>query len=112
MFVLSIKVGGDLPQNRSKGKAPYSEDELLVLLYEYEELREVANKAWVTVRLIDLWRAYSHLSKQRKEAVLLMGLFGFSSRTAGTILGVSHTAMVKRFLAGLDTMLRTLNGGK
>lgn len=89
----------------------YSLDELLVLLFEYEELREIDNKAWITVRLIDLWRAYDALNTERKEAILLMGLFGYSSRTVGELLGISHTTATKRFIAALHQMQRALNGG-
>jgi DNA-directed RNA polymerase specialized sigma24 family protein len=89
----------------------YTPDELLVLLYEYEELREVDNKAWITVRLIDLWRSYDSLTNEHKEVILLMGLFGYSSRTVGDMLKISHTTATKRFIAALDTMLRRLNGG-
>lgn len=106
-FAPSIKGDNDL----SAKVSPYSLDELLVLLYEYEELREIDNKAWITVRLIDLWRAYSKLDKERKEAILLMGLFGYSSRTSGFLLGLSHVTLTKRFIAGLHQMQRTLNGG-
>lgn len=107
MYAPSIKGDSDL----SVKVSPYSLDELLVLLYEYEELREIENKAWITVRLIDLWRAYATLDHERKEAILLMGLFGYSSRTSASLLGLSHVTLTKRFIAGLHQMLRALNGG-
>lgn len=91
-------------------KANYSDDELEAVAEGYEELREHDNKAWIHVRLIDLERAMSRLSKEQQQAVLLLGLMGYSSRAASPLLGVSHTTVAKRYLLGLDAMINYLNG--
>lgn len=91
-------------------RASYSREELEAVAEGYEELREHENKAWILVRLIDLWRAYYNLSTEQRQAVLLCGIMGYSTRQASLLLDVSHTTVAKRYATGLDAMQSYLNG--
>lgn len=88
----------------------YSREEIDALAEGYEELREVDNKAWILVRLVDMWRAYRHISKPYQESILLVGMLGYSTRGAAELLGVSHTTVYKRYTRGLEAMRNYLNG--
>lgn len=88
----------------------YSLEELEALAEGYEELREIDNKAWVLVRLVDMWRAYDFLSREHQEAVLLVGMIGLSTRAAAPYLDVSHTTVAKRYNRAVDAMQSYLNG--
>ncbi len=91
-------------------RANYSSAEIEAVAEGYEELREHPNKGWIHVRLIDLWRAYYRLSKEQRQAVLLCGMMGYSTRQASAVLDVSHTTVAKRYALGLDAMKSYLNG--
>lgn len=99
--------GRDL--SRSLGR--YTEDELTALAEGREELRELKKKSWVHVRLIDMQQAYDQLPYEQREAVLLCGYLGLSSRVASPIAGVSHATVAKRYASGLKAMAAILNGG-
>jgi DNA-directed RNA polymerase specialized sigma24 family protein len=86
-------------------------DEIEAVADGYEELREHDNKAWIHVRLIDLWRAVNYLSREQQQAVVLCGMMGFSTRQAAPLLEVSHTTVAKRYASGLGAMRMFLNGG-
>ena len=89
----------------------YSVDELEAVAEGYEELREHENKAWIHVRLIDMWRAYYMLSPEQRAAFLLVGILGYSTRQAAPSLKVSHTTVAKRYSAALGSVQLFLNGG-
>lgn len=91
-------------------KGKYSVDELTVLVEGYEELYSWETKGWILVRLFDMWRAYEHLSKEHRQAVLLVGMLGYSTRQASAMLDVSHTTISKRYNRGIENMLNYLNG--
>lgn len=88
----------------------YSHAEIDALAEGYEELREIENKSWILVRLVDMWRAYARMSPKYQEAILLVGLLGYSTRSAAAVLGVSHTTVAKRYNRGLEAMQKYLNG--
>lgn len=88
----------------------YSIEELEALVEGYEELRYVGDtKAWVLVRLCDLSRAFNRLDRNHQRAVLLMGMYGLTSRAAASYLGVSHTTVANRYRNGLQAMQNYLN---
>jgi DNA-directed RNA polymerase specialized sigma24 family protein len=91
-------------------RARYSEAELEAVVEGYEELREHPNKGWIHVRLIDLSRAYHILAPEQRQAVLLCGIHGYSTRQAGKLLELSHSTVARRYAAGLDAMKSYLNG--
>lgn len=88
----------------------YSLEEIDALAEGYEELREVENKAWVLVRLVDMWRAYDALKREHQEAILLVGMLGLSTRAAAPLLDVSHSTVARRYGQGLSAMKHYLNG--
>jgi DNA-directed RNA polymerase specialized sigma24 family protein len=92
-------------------KDPYSPREIKVLVEEYEELSGERSKAWIHVRLMDIDRAIAHLPPVEKEAVLLCGQLGYLFSTAGNLLGVTPSAMFKRYNRGLVYLVAYLNGG-
>lgn len=89
---------------------PYSDNEVRVLVEEYEELSGLRSKAWVQVRLLDIEQAYKHLPPAEKEAVLLCGFLGLTVRTAGNLLFTPKSVMFRRYMRGLDYLARYLNG--
>lgn len=99
--------------NRTKRiyKAPYSEEELTVLIEDYEELGDSRSKAWIQVRLMDIDRAVAHLPPKLKVAVLLCGIMGLTVRTAGKLVDVPTTTMYRRYVNGMSYLASYLNGG-
>ena len=91
-------------------KGKYSLEELTALVEGYEELNTWETKGWILVRLFDTGRSFNRLSKEHRQAVLLIGMLGFSTRDAGSVLGVSHTTAAKRYNQGLINMVNYLNG--
>jgi len=91
-------------------KGSYSIEEVTALVEGYEELRWSDTKAWILVRLIDLRRAMAKLTREHREAVVLCGLHGLSTRVASPYLGVSHTTVAKRYTQGLTVMQKYMNG--
>lgn len=90
----------------------YNEDEVRVLIEDYEELDALrATRSFILVRLMDIDRALKVLPPKEREALLLCGQIGLTMRTAGAILGVSAQTMSNRYNHGLGNMARFLNGG-
>jgi hypothetical protein len=88
----------------------YSFEEVEALVEGYEEMRDRRSRlAWL-VRYCDLDRALPQLNRKEYEAVLLVGKFGFDTRTAGALVGASHTAMWKRYRRGIQSLTDRLNG--
>jgi DNA-directed RNA polymerase specialized sigma24 family protein len=90
----------------------YSLEEVEAILDGWEELQELRHKAWIHVRVMDVERTVRRLPRVYREAILLCGMIGLTTRTAGKLVGVSHTAMRKRYMRGLDVLVIKLNGGK
>lgn len=90
----------------------YDEDEVRVLVEEYEELRGGRSRAFVHVRLMDLEQALKKLPLKLRQAVYLHGQLGLSTARAGEILGVSKDTVRRRYTNGLAHILKTLNGGQ
>jgi len=90
-------------------KGSYSAEEVEAVAEGYEELDRV-DKAWIQVRIIDLRRAFDTLKPERQQAVLLVGLLGYSTRQAASYLQVSHTTVANRYKAGLGAIQAYLNG--
>ena len=96
--------------NQRHGK--YTEDEVRELVEGYEELRTLRYKAWIHVRLIDLDRVLRYLPRVYREAIVLHGMVGLTTRAVGELVGASHTAVRKRYIRGLQQLVTRLNGGK
>ena len=90
----------------------YDEDEVRVLVEEYEELMDSRSRAFVHVRLMDLEQAMRRLPLKLRQAVYLHGQLGMSTRSAGLLIGVSKDTIWRRYNHGLAHLLKTLNGGR
>ena len=90
----------------------YSLDEVVVLVEEYESLNALrAQRRGIQIRLMDIDLALSKLSRAYREAVLLCGVVGLTTRTAGRLVGVSHETMRARYIKGLDALYLIINAG-
>lgn len=92
----------------------YSNSEIKWLVEEYEELKHLKGtdsdrRILFLVKMADLESALSRLSKPEYEAVLLCGMVGLSTRSAGALAGASHVTMNKRYKRGLESLARYLN---
>lgn len=97
-------------------RSRYSDDEVRVLVEEYEELRPVVDTSsqyglLMLCKFADLSQALRSLSPREYEAVLLCGMLGLTMRAAGTLLDVSAQTMSNRYNRGLGGLTRYLNGG-
>lgn len=90
----------------------YDEDEVRVLVEEYEELMDSRSRAFVHVRLMDLEQAMKRLSPKERQAVYLHGQLGLSTRSAGRLLKVSKDTVWRRYNHGLAHLVTILNGGR
>ena len=88
----------------------YSIEEVTALVEGYEELTSLRHKAWIQVRILDMWRAYSQIPREYQAAVLLMGFLGMSSRNASPLAYVSHSTVARRYASGLSAMMSKMNG--
>lgn len=90
----------------------YSLDEVEQLIENFDLLRVAATRriSWL-VRLCDVERAIQHMPPKEYQAVLLIGLIGFDTRTVGTTLGVSYVTAWRRYRRGLDWIVNYLNTG-
>jgi RNA polymerase sigma factor (sigma-70 family) len=89
----------------------YDEDEVRVLVEEYEELK-YSSRAFVRVRLMDLDRAIKKLDPPLRQAIVLHGQLGLPQRETARLVGCSQSTLHRRFTNGLDQLLKTLNGGR
>lgn len=92
----------------------YSNREIKWLVEDNEELQEIKGtdsdgRVLLLVKLADLDRGMSKLPRVYKEAVYLCGMLGISTRSAGSLLGVSAVTMNKRYKRGLESLSRYLN---
>lgn len=90
----------------------YGSGEVKWLVEDYAELTYKRYYLGILVRLLDLECALKKLSRPHYEAVLLCGMCGLTTRTAGTLTGVSHTTMHKRYQRGLLDLTDKINGGR
>ena len=88
----------------------YDEAEVLALIENYLELRYLRHRPTLHVRLMDIEVAMGYLPRRLFEAVLVMGILRFSSRSAGKALALSHISVQKRYRQGLEHILYRLNG--
>lgn len=89
----------------------YSEEEVEAVVEGYSELDSVRYKPFIQVRLLDLERVLPRLSLPYRQAILLCGMVGLTTRTAGRLVGVSAKTMHKRYRRALREILRQLNTG-
>lgn len=89
----------------------YTVDEVEALVEGYSELAPVRHKLKWLVRLCDLDIAIRLMPPKEHQAMLLIGLIGLDTRSAGEALGVSHTTAWKRYRRGLEWITLYLNGG-
>lgn len=90
----------------------YTLDEVEALVGGYSELEPVRHKLKWLVRLCDIDTAIRNMPPKEYQAVLLVGLIGVDTRTAGEALGVSHSTVWRRYQRGLDWIVSYLNGGE
>lgn len=89
----------------------YDEDEVRVLVEEYEELMDSRSRAYVHVRLMDLDQAIEKLPLKLHQAIYLHGQIGMSVRVSAHLLGIPPTTLYTRYTNGLGDILKSLNGG-
>lgn len=90
--------------------ANYTAEEVEALVELKAELDPAAMKlAWL-VRLWDLDTAIRRMPPKEYQAVLLIGLVGIDTRTAGNALGVSHMTVWRRYQRGIEWIVNYLNG--
>lgn len=92
----------------------YSNREIKWLVEDWEELREIRGtdsdgRVLLLVKMADVSRCLPRLSRPYREALLLCGMYGISTRTAGELVGVSAVTMNKRYKRGLESLSRYLN---
>lgn len=92
--------------------ANYTLDEITALIEGYDLLKVAAERSptWL-VRLIDVGIAIRRLPPKERQAVFLIGLIGFDSRSVGTALGVDFTTAWRRYQRGLEYIVSYLNTG-
>jgi DNA-directed RNA polymerase specialized sigma24 family protein len=64
----------------------------------------------ILCQLIDVESAISRLGPLEYQAVLLVGLLGFSEWDAGVVLGVSQATVSRRYARALEMLSTDLNG--
>lgn len=89
---------------------PYSPEEILVLVSDYEELVELRHKAWIHVRLMDVMQAFGALPPAEKEAVLICGFVGLPVRAAERLTHTPYPTIWRRYQRGLGYLADYLNG--
>jgi DNA-directed RNA polymerase specialized sigma24 family protein len=98
-------------------KANYRLTEVRDWIEEYEERRErkdtvPGGSLYALLVLADIDTALKRLNRKELEAVLLCGMCGIATRTAGVLLGVSAMAVSRRYRSGLETLTTYLNGAR
>ena len=89
----------------------YREEEVEVLVEDYDELLSSRHKAWIQVRLLDVEQTLKRLSPPHREAVFLVGFVGLSLRQAGEVAGTSKDTINRRYQRGIQEIVGYLNGG-
>jgi DNA-directed RNA polymerase specialized sigma24 family protein len=98
-------------------RSNYRPAEVKDWIEEYEERREnrdtkPGGPLYTLLVLADIDQALKHLNRKEYEAVLLCGMCGIATRTAGVLVGVSAMAMSRRYRSGLETLTTYLNGAR
>lgn len=95
--------------------SPYTLNEVRYLVENYERDSHRRKFDLLHAKLIDIDRALTllrFLQVKAYIAVLLVGLAGVDSRTAGVLAGYSHSTMQRRYEHALVTMTNYLNAGR
>lgn len=93
----------------------YTVNEVRYLVENYERDSHRRKFDLLHAKLIDIDRALCllrYLQPKAYIAVLLVGLAGVDSRTAGVLAGFSHQTMLTRYEHALNTMTNYLNAGR
>lgn len=93
----------------------YRESEVRGYIEEYESHRDKRDtKPGAPLRtllcLVDVDRCVARLSLKERQAVLLVGKAGLTTRTAGALLGVTSMTMSRRYRTGMERLVTYLNG--
>lgn len=88
----------------------YNLDEVEALAEGYEELSVKRSKLWLLVRYCDFDTAIKKMPQKYYEAVLLIGLIGLDTRTAGKLLGCANTTAWRRYQRGIEWLHKEING--
>jgi DNA-directed RNA polymerase specialized sigma24 family protein len=104
-------------QSLNRSKPNYSRGEIKWLVEDYDNLRGIKGvdsdgRKLLLCKLSDLHTGLSRLSLKEYTAVLLCGMLEISTRTAGSLVGVSAVTMNNRYRHGLQSLYRILNGGR
>lgn len=93
----------------------YTQREVKYLVDWYAENTYRRKYDLLHAKLIDIDRALKLLQTLQPKAyaaVLLVGIAGFDIRTAGALLGISKSAVQRRYIHALNTMANYLNVGR
>lgn len=88
----------------------YTLEIVRIMAENYQPLQLRIRSRFIHVHLIDFQRAFSSLKLRHKQAILLVGMLGYTERATAKILGVSKTSVHKRYHNGLTLMTSYLNG--
>jgi DNA-directed RNA polymerase specialized sigma24 family protein len=90
----------------------YDEDEVRVLVEEYEKLMGGRSRSFIHVRLMDLDKALPKLLPKERQAIYLHGQMGMSVRSAGQVVGMAPTSLFRRYNEGIAHLVKIMNGGR
>ena len=93
----------------------YTLNEVRYIVENYERDNHRRKFDLLHAKLMDIDRALRLLRTLQPKAyaaVLLIGLAGVDSRTAGVLIGVHHSTMLRRYEHALNTMTNYLNAGR
>ena len=99
----------------TRTRSNYRASEVRHLIEDYEELRELRDvrpgyPLRTLLSLVDIDKALMTLNLKERQAVLLCGQVGLTTRTAGVLVGASAMAMSRRYRSGLENLATYLNG--
>lgn len=96
-------------------RSRYTESEVRTLVEGFATLRAARDTDRQGLRALiavaDLTRAMRYLPLAWAEVVVLHGCIGLTNVVVGELLGVSESAVRKRYRYGLEQLLLYLNGG-
>ena len=90
--------------------ARYTPDEVETLVEEWAALRE-SRRPFIRVRLMDLERNIPRLTLPLRQAVVLHGQLGLSTRVVGDLVGTTDRTIRRRYVNGLEQLMTLMNGG-
>lgn len=99
----------------SRLRTNYRASEVQAYIEDYEELREKRDtKPGAPLRtllcLVDVDRCVARLPFKEKQALLLVGKAGLTTRTAGVLVDVTAMTMSRRYRTGMERLVTYLNG--